>query len=183
MAALTPRSVLNRGLRIRVWHEYVSVTASATVTRAWARGEFGNGRWPCSRLSGLRVHAEFERSGDLCALVLQRGGRIVDLDVQGAELDAFLTTMLGDARPTVDSVGRALTGLVYQGPWSLAHLAYAVCDDDGIIRRVRLNLMPDTAFSYSGRASIAGRTRTGFTAYRPHAVGVLEFVTYADDRE
>lgn len=89
--------------------------------------------------------------------------------------------MLGSARPTADSVGRAFTGLVHDdSPWRLARLAYAVCDDDGIVRRVRLNVTPDTVFSYGGRASIAGRTRSGFTAYQPFSDGVLEFVTYAD---
>lgn len=66
------------------------------------------------------------------------------------------------------------TGLVSNGNmWGYPHVALAIAED-GKLRRVRLNQQADTVFSWPGRASIKGRTVTGFVMVEN---GILRFYT------
>ena len=68
------------------------------------------------------------------------------------------------------------TGFIDNGNiWGHPHAARALCED-GKIRKVRLNQSPDTAFSWSGRASIKGKTVRGFVYHGDG--GTMRFTTY-----
>lgn len=68
-----------------------------------------------------------------------------------------------------------MTGFITNGNiWGHPHAARAICED-GKVRKVRLNVSPDSTFSWSGRASIKGKTVRGFV-YKDE--GGLRFTTY-----
>lgn len=58
--------------------------------------------------------------------------------------------------------------------WNFRVLAMAKCED-GVIRTIRLNQQPDTAFSHPGRTSIQRKSVRGFVSSDD---GTLKFTAY-----
>lgn len=78
-------------------------------------------------------------------------------NLTAAAASTYAEAVTHKPRPTLAEV--VTTGGMWEHPVKILH---ALCPD-GKRRTVRLNQAPDTYFSWSGRATINGKTVTGFT--------------------
>ena len=83
--------------RVQVFENGLNLWISARETEEWAAGRatFGEGRWPCSDLSGHRVFAQFDSNG-LVDLAID-GKDSVDIDAN--EFNALTSSALKEKVP------------------------------------------------------------------------------------